>query len=607
MRRITISLAIISALLAPGAFADSTRKLDKIVVTPSRVATELSETSRSLTILDNDAFRQAIYKTIPDLIGEVGGIDIRRRGPENVQADLIIRGTTFEQNTVLIDGINVNDPQTGHFNMDLPLTMMDVEAIEILKGPVSSLYGPNAFGGAVNMITKKPADTFKAVLYAEGGSYDYVNGGVSITTPLGPVKNRFSFEQSRSTGYMSQTEFNILSLTENALIETGIGVYNFLFGYLNKDFGADSFYSNLFPNEYERTDTRFFRMEGVHEIGNLKIETKAYLRNHNDKFVLDQNRTGWQTNYHTTYTYGGEIDFTVENRFMDISYGYELSADTIDSTSMQTHSRTRDSLYLELLPHLAEGLYINTGARLDYFTEFGWQCSPSVSASYHLAKGLTARGLIGRAYRIPTFTDLYYNDASNRGNSGLVPESSWSYETGLDYREDTMTFSATVFRRDTYDTIDWIRYSSKARWQASNIGESEANGLEISFSLMPDKICNWLPVNKIFIEHTMMSIYNKHDYFSKYALDYLKQHLTGGLEWELSGFRNSWILNYKKRIGDSGYVVTDTKLSKDIVRKGNVTFEAFIEISNLFDVKYSEQSDIPMPGRWVKSGGRIEF
>ncbi len=605
MRRTILScLFILSA--AAAVFAEESHTLEKIVVTPSRLTTELGESSRSLTVLDEDAFETSVYKAIPDLIGEVGGIDIRRRGPNGVQADVNIRGTTFEQNIVLIDGVKVNDPQTGHFNMDLPLTLMDVDRIEILKGPASSLYGPNAFGGAINIITKKP-DEKKVIVYGEGGSYDYFDGGVSISVPLGIAKNRFSFEQSRSTGYMPQTEFNILSLTNATLFETGIGVYNFLFGYLNKDFGADSFYLNLFSNEYERTDTRFFKLDGSSEVGNLTISPKLYLRRHADKFVLDQNMTGWQTNYHTTYDYGGEVNFAVESKFADISYGYALSADTIDSTNIQTHSRTNDGLYLEVLPHLADDLYLNIGVREDYFTDFGWQCSPSASARYKLYKGLSARGSIGRAYRVPTFTDLYYNGDGNLGNAGLRPESCWTYEAGLDYRAGAFSFSGTYFNRDTSDTIDWIRYSPAGRWQASNTGSSETNGVELYLDIMPAKFNKTIPVNKIFVSYTALDIYAKHDYFSKYALDYLKQELCGGAEVEISGFRNSWVLNYKKRIGDSGYVVVDTKLSKEIVRKRGVVFEAYIEISNLFDVSYSEQSNIPMPGRWIKSGARLEF
>jgi len=124
---------------------------------------------------------------------------------------------------------------------------------------------------------------------------------------------------------------------------------------------------------------------------------------------------------------------------------------------------------------------------------------------------------------------------------------------------------------------------------------------------MPRNIDRTFPIENLFLNYTTLDQYRKHDYLSKYALDYLKQHISCGLEYEIFGFKNYWVLNYKKRIGDSGFVVVDTKISKEIIQKDKVRFEAFLEASNLFDINYSEQSDIPMPGRWLKSGIHLEF
>ncbi len=605
MLRVLLSFLVLT-LVASSSFCEEPYKLGKIVVTPSRLKTALTENTRSQAVLEKDSFYVSSYTAIPDVIGNMGGIDIRRRGPEGVQADISIRGTTFEENAVLIDGVKINDPQTGHFNMDLPITAADVERVEVLKGPGSALYGANSFGGVINIITRRPKGQ-EVVLDSEGGSFDYYRGAISISSPLKPFNNRFSFEESRSTGYIPETEFNILTLSNTTTVETFLGTYDFLFGYAKKDFGADSFYSNLFPNEEEHTDTRFFKIDGLVEKDSLSVTPKLFLRRHRDKFALDRNRPGWQTNYHTTYTYGGEINFVLENPFLDTSYGFELSQDTIDSTSLQTHSRTTNGIYLELSPHLADGVGINIGVREDRFSDFGWECSPSASVSYSPLKELTLRGLVGRAYRIPTFTDLYYNDSGNIGNPLLRPESSWSYEAGADYRLEAVSSSATFFHRDSYDTIDWTRTNSKNPWRASNIGSVRTNGFELYLEFAPKKIWEIAPIENIFLNYTALDSYRKHNYLSKYALDYLKQHISGGLELDLAGFKNYWVLNYKKRVGDSGALVVDTKISKEIVRKSNVKFEAFLEATNLFDTDYSEQSDIPMPGRWIKSGARLEF
>ena len=601
-----ILFAIIFAVFPRSAFSDQAHKLEKIVVTPSRLKTYLSRNASSVEILDDSLFDLTCYYAIPDAIGSVSGIDVRRRGPEGVQADINIRGASFEENSVLIDGVKINDPQTGHHNMDLPISMADVERVEILKGPASSIYGPNAFGGVINIITRKPKGS-DVSLYVEGGSYDYVNGAVSVTHPVYFINNRFSFAQSRSGGYMPETEFSILSLSDKATAETPFGTYDFLFGYTKKDFGADSFYSNLFSNEEEHTDTRFFKLDGIIEDGNLAIQPKLFLKRHWDKFILDRNLPGWQTNYHTTYSYGGQIDCVLEHPFMNVAYGYELSADTIDSTSLQTHSLTRDGIYVELSPEAGEDLNVTLGAREDYFSNFGWQFSPSVKAAYLLSKDLTIRGLIGRAYRIPTFTDLYYNDAANVGNAGLQPESAWSYEAGVNCRTGILDTSATVFLRNSYDTIDWIRYNAKDQWRSSNIGSVRTIGLELYVEVLPRRAWTSSPVEMLFLNYTALDSYVKHDYLSKYALDYLKHHIAAGIEFEIGGFKNSWVLNFKKRVGDSGYITADTKISKEIVRKAKLSTEAFLDISNLFDTNYSEQSDVRMPGRWIKCGSRVKF
>ena len=569
------------------------RSLGTLVVTPSRIAS--SNFARSITILDKKVSDMSVYDATPDMIGNIGGVDIRRRGPENVQADVSIRGTTFEQNSVLIDGIRINDPQTGHYTMDLPLTPEDIDRVEIMKGPGSSLYGPNAFGGVINIITKKPEGS-KIVFDAEGGSFDYSKVALSATAPFGPVDNRFSIQQSRSTGYMSDTNFDIFSLANSSSVKTLLGVYDFLFGYTKKDYGASNFYSNLYPNEAETTDTRFFNISGLAEAGDLTVKPSLFLRRHWDKFRLDINRPGWQTNYSTVYSYGGGSTFNFTHDMADVAYGFEVTRDTINSTNMNVHERLSEGIYVEVQPKISPELYLNLALRADHFDGFGGEVSPSVSASYRINDELSLRGAVGRAYRIPTFTELYYIDKANIGNSNLSPESSWTYETGVDYSLKSFKAGFTYFHRNTYNTIDWVRSSSTAPWQASNIGGTSTNGAEVSVAF-----------DRFFFNYTCLDVYSKHSYTSKYVLDYLKQQMSAGTFIELSGFKNSWVLNWKKRVGGQSVVIADTKITKNIVNTKGVTFDAFLEISNLFNTPYSEVANVEMPGRWIKSGARLRF
>lgn len=598
MKRFALCILSILVFTASCLFAEETHKLDKIIVTPSRIQSS-SDSGRTVNRLDESILDMSSYGALQDKIGDVGGIDIRRRSPEGVQADVNIRGSTFEQNTVMIDGIKINDPQTGHHTMDLPLTSFDTGKVEIMKGPASSLYGANSFGGVINILTKPPEDK-RIVLSAVGGDNDYFSGGISVSQPLEALKNRFSIEWNRSSAYIPDSEFDIINLSESSRIDTDFGAYDFLFGYAFKEFGANTFYSNLYPREEETTDTRFFKTGGSIEIGNLKIEPKLFLRRHYDKFQLDKNRPGFSTNYHTNYTYGTELGLVLRNAFMDVAYGLELAEDRIFSTNLKKHKRGRTGLYLETSWHIHEKLYLNAGIRQDTFSDFDIEYSPSVNARYFIFDALSARASVGRSYRIPTFTDLYYADAANQGNENLKSESSWTYEAGLDYKFRALNCSMGYFNRQSTDTIDWTRMNSTEKWQASNIGSIKTNGVEASLELKLDK-------GKAFANYTGLDLFDKHDYQSKYALDYLRQQIASGVEYDLFGFVNSWVLNWKKRIGGANYVTVDAKISKEVVKKKNLTLEAFLEITNLFDKSYSEQSNIQMPGRWIKSGARIQF
>jgi len=605
VRRVPVIILIFTFFAAPS-YSDQTERLGKIVVTPSRLTADYQGSARSLSILTDSDMTRSPYVVISDVIAGLGNIDIRRRGPEGVQADINIRGSNFDENTVLLDGIKINDPQTGHYTMDIPVTAADIDRVEILKGPASSLYGPNSFGGVINIITKRP-EKAQLAISSSGGSFDYFDTLLSASFPSGPLANRFSIEESCSSGYMPETEFNIFSLSDGASLKTDFGVYDFFFGYTKKDYGASSFYSNLFPNEEEHTDTRFFKLSGDAEFGRLEIKPNLFLRRHWDKFILDRNRPGWQTNYHTNYSYGGELNFILRNDFMDTAYGFELSRDTIDSTNLQKHDRTKDGMYLELSPHLSEKLNLKIGLREDRFSDFGWEFSPSVNASYEVSKQVSLRALIGRSYRVPTFTDLYYVDSANIGNPALKPESSWTYEAGADCRIGPVNYSLTVFRRDSYDTIDWTRPNTNSSWQASNIGSVNTNGLEASLDLAPVRLFDECTISKTFFSYTALDSYRKHDYLSKYILDYLKHQITCGVDCDILGFRNSWVVNYKKRVGDTGFIVADTKISKYVIKRASLIFDTFMSFTNIFNVNYSEQSGVRMPGREIKAGAKLIF
>jgi iron complex outermembrane receptor protein len=407
-------------------------------------------------------------------------------------------------------------------------------------------------------------------------------------------------------------------MSDSAAVSTPAGTYDFFFGYSYKDFGADSFYSNLYPREKETTDTRFFKLGGDLESGSLKFRPKMYLRRHYDKFALDKNRPGWQTNYSTNYTYGIDLSFLVESPFIDAAYGFELAQDGIFSTNMQKHDIGRTGLYAEISAHIQDKLYVNAGIRQDTFSKFSTEYSPSVNAKFAVADFFDVRASAGRSYRIPTFTDMYYVDAANIGNDSLNSESSWTYDAGFELRAGPVKGAATYFNRRTRDMIDWTRMTASNPWRVSNVGSVQTNGVEMSLDMDPKQLFSFLRADDpffkyatfdmLFMKYVCVDQYDKHDYLSKYAFTYAKQEMLGGLQYSFMGFTNAWVLNWKKRVGStSAPVVVGTKFTKNIIRKGGLNLELFLEITNIFDADYTEQSGIPMPGRWLKSGARLEF
>jgi len=605
-----IAFIVFLSFAFPGACfpTDEEYQLERIVVTGSRLpANSLSQT-RSVSIITSDHIKDSPYQALPDILSGLGGIDMRRRNQEGVQADISIRGTTFEQNQVLINGIKMGDPQTGHHTCDLPITRFDIGAIDILKGHGSSLYGPNAFGGVVNFITLRPqGDAIE--IDSSGGTYDFCQAGLSVSNSFGAVCNRFSFDSSRSSGYRAETEFRTLTITETVSSELAGNRYDLLFGYSTKDFGADSFYSELYQNEEEHTDTRLFTVSGMIEEKGLNVVPKLFLKRLRDKFVLDRNRPGWATNYHTTYLYGGELGFVFESDAASVAYGVELAQETVDSTNLQEHHRTRSGFYIEASPRIGDTIILQTGVRADRYSGFDWEYTPSISASYELIPQCRVRSSIGRAFRVPTFTDLYYNDPANQGNAALRPESSWSYEVGVDAFLRGVTFQATAFRREGRDIIDWVKFVSASPWQAQNIGSVDTNGVELSCDIdvaSGGGVCK--RVRRLVVGTALLDSDYQQGYLSKYSLDYLKAHVFSNIEVALPcDLKNIWTISFKKRKGDSGYLVIDTRISRVIVRKERLLLEGFIEATNLGDSEYSEIGSVPMPGRWIKSGLRCVF
>ncbi|MCX5657073.1 MAG: TonB-dependent receptor plug domain-containing protein, partial [Candidatus Omnitrophica bacterium] len=275
-----IFLYLASSALCPSVFSEEIN-LDPVIVTSSRLGQLEFGKLRALDTINYKEIRSYPLYSLADILGYLPSVDVRKRGACGIQADLSIRGSNFEQTLILLDGISLNDTQTGHFNIDLPLTMFDIERIEVLKGQASSLYGPNAFAGVVNIITKKPQGR-KFIYEYSRGEYNLSSHGAYLSFPIEDFCTGISYEYKQASGYKPETEFiqrNFYANTYRSLDNMELSLSG---GVMDKDFGASTFYSNLFPREEEHIRTSFSRLELKGE----NFDTAFYYRRHRDNFLL---------------------------------------------------------------------------------------------------------------------------------------------------------------------------------------------------------------------------------------------------------------------------------------------------------------------------------
>ena len=576
--------------------------LDPVVVTASRTPEHLSRTGKSVAIISREDIEALPVDSVPDLLETISGVDVRQRGTHGVQADVSIRGSSFEQTLILVDGVNVNDVQTGHHNLDLPVNLEDIERIEVVKGPAARIYGHNAMAGVINIITRE-ADHSTVGGYAECGDYDYYDVGAHGAVKSGDMSNRGSASRRSSSGYTGKgpTDFDINTVSYKGTINRANQKMSVLVGYSDKDFGAYRFYSDAFPNQREQTKTLLTYVSAHLKGGDLEVAPKIFWRRHDDDFKIEI-QDNWYRNEHQTDAYGIQIGSGFTSELGITAFGGEITFEDMESSNLGDHDRRQGGIFLEHRLHPLEALSLGIGASAVHYTQWGWELWPGTEFSAELSDGLNWFASIERSFRIPSYTELYYDTPANQGNPDLKPEEAWTYETGIRYRGKGVGADFSLFRRDENDLIDWSRASEQDPWKARNIAENTTQGFELGFDLYPDAFWGKQYLSSVNIAYTYLdSDWNSGELESKYVLDHLRHqfHVFIILDW-LDGLTQAVNVRYQERmIGDS-HVTLDTRLAYKFDR-----YELFLDVRNLFDEQYVESGFSPMPGRWIMGGVKL--
>ncbi|MDD5730944.1 MAG: TonB-dependent receptor, partial [Candidatus Omnitrophica bacterium] len=345
-------------------------------------------------------------------------IDLQSRSPKGgIHTDFSLRGSNFQGVLVLIDGKRINDPQTGHFNSDIPLTKEDIERIEVVPGAPSSIFGPDAVGGAINIITKKPKEN-KGAFELSSGEYQSGNGIFSVTGKKGGLGARVSVEDGQSGGFRQDTDFKKFTSSFASSLEIPDGEFNLDFGYQQKEFGAFDFYTpglNYPSREWTRT---FLLNTGAVLDRGVTIKPDFLWRRHFDKFMLDE--TGLiskYVNHHRNDEFIPNIYFQKETQNLGtLGLGLEYGEENIISTNLGKHARAHESVFLDDAKELTSKLRLGTSARFDDFEGFGPVYTGSANLRYSVVKNQELHAGINRSMRIPSFTELFYNDPTTVGD-----------------------------------------------------------------------------------------------------------------------------------------------------------------------------------------------
>jgi outer membrane cobalamin receptor len=559
---------------------------EKVVVTANAYPVPFENLSRAVTVFTQDDIRNLPVRSIEDVLALAVSADMRSRAPFGLQTDIKLRGSAFSQVLILVDGVRINDSQTGHHNSDFPVQLQDVERIEVLLGPGSSIYGADAFGGIINIITRRHSESVAAA--ASWGSHDFVEGSFSTGFHKGEFDQSLSASGNRSSGFEYDRDFRSAAVSSRARMGDRSTFY---ISYLNKEFGANGFYGPAPSKEWTNQTLVSFE----HKLNETVFQ--GYYRTHGDRFLYDIRSPGLYENRHRTHAAGVLIKSQYKPADnVTLSLGGEARGDWIASSNLGNHAFAGASLFSEAQWMPAKTLSVYPGLRFDYYSNFGAAANPSLSGSWWILSRVRLKSTLGRAFRIPTFTELYYRDPNNEADPALKPESFWSEEIGADFLFSKNVASFTFFSRQERDVIDWIRSSAAEKWRSANIRKLRASGIEIGFERSLGLRAR-LKTNYSRISTDAGSV----SYISKYVLDYARDSWSASLHFPMPfAFNHQQTISYKRLSNGRSYWLLDSCVERRFGR-----FIAAVDAANLLDSRHQEISGVDMPGRWLKFSLRV--
>ena len=581
---------------------EKTQELDSIVINSTRISLPFKENSRTINIITAKDIKNSAATNVADLLQQVTGVDVRRRGTGGGQSDLYIRGGGFDQTLLLIDGIKMDDAQTGHHTMNAALPIEVIERIEIIKGPAARIFGQNAFTGAINIVTKKRLNN-KVSINVEAGSFGQLNGSVTLGKETENSSIIAHVGALTSDGYRNNSDYNNQNYFLKGIFNKKKQPIEVIAAFFDKKFGAENFYTtNVTFNEYEETQNSLLGVSTTFKSNKFNVTPRIYWRRGQDMFLLRRDDPEFYRNFHITNKIGVETNASYTSDIGITGFGVDFSRFSIQSNNLGERVRTMVNFFLEHRFKLGS-FDITPGIAATYFSDFKFNAFPGLDIGVQISDKVRVYGNVGYTFRAPTFTDLYYSDPATSGNPNLEPEKAFAQEIGLKYRDDKFSGSLAIFNRDSEDLIDYVRQNTSVNiFTAANIAEVSTQGVEFE-SAYNFKMNNYNQTITFGYTYLNDDILDQNKDLSRYSLNTLKHQFISRFTSQLfKNVRQNIIYKHAERTVGTSYNVWDASL---IVDFNKFTFS--LTANNIFNAEYIESGFVQMPPSNVLFGLRYGF
>ena len=608
-------------------------KLDEVLVTGSRAPLTALQSAKIVTVISRDDIQRAEAASINDILKLATGVDVRQRGGFGVQTDISINGGTFDQITILLNGVNMSSPQTGHNAADFPVSLSDIERIEVLEGASARVFGSSAFNGAINIVTRTDKESSVRVS-TEGGSFGTFGGDAGLSLRTGNVSQQLSGGYTQSDGGTANSDFKRRHMYYMGSWDSRYVNLSWQGGLSSQDYGASTFYSARFNNQWEAT--RRFMASALADIRpfadeRLVFSPSVYWHRDVDHYQLTRGKEGAKNgeNYHRMDVYGAALNAHATWLLGKTAVGVDLRKEHILSTAYGTlldesewtaihgsdrhydhrGDRTNTSVFLEhnvILGGftLSAGVLANRNTGLDNRFRF----YPGVDISYRPSDNWKFYASWNKALRVPTFTDLYTSNSAQQGDPNLSPERNSTFKIGTRYRTRGVEAVLSGFYSEGKNIIDWVYPTSESRkYQAMNIGKLDNMGYSADVTLNMDELVPGSFITRIKAGYAF--IHQKHEtdreiFGSLYALEYLRHKATFQLDHRIwSRLSASWAVRWQQRMNNySPYTKVDVKLMWTAP-----SYSLYVKADNITCHRYYDLGAVRQPGLWIMAGGSVRI